>query len=340
MRLTRCVVPDRGIPTTINGSSIGIDSISGYRLISSISDSRLRNRRTIRWRSDERVSWVRPSSDSIAATCAANRLAEAIGVAQIVAHCSSLGGLGEHPIAVQFDGPGLGELQNLTLDLGQPRRCQIVEVDVNCAAPPSRHCRMQSSASHAAFSRNLPGYAEPQPVTARVREQRGYRMSEMIIASPDDVIAFLKAQHNLIEDMFDQVLHASDPQAREKPFVQLRQLLAVHETAEEMVVHPRARREVENFDSIVDARLEEEHDAKQLLSDDREARCHLGGIHRGSDEAARCGAGPCPSRRDVRIPEVARRNSTTTSPSGWQPRLRRQKPSRQPARMPAWNRRS
>jgi hemerythrin superfamily protein len=92
-------------------------------------------------------------------------------------------------------------------------------------------------------------------------------MSDMIIASPDDVIAFLKAQHNLIEDMFDQVLHASDPHAREKPFIQLRQLLAVHETAEEMVVHPRARREVEDFDSIVDARLEEEHDAKQLLSD-------------------------------------------------------------------------
>jgi len=89
---------------------------------------------------------------------------------------------------------------------------------------------------------------------------------EMIIQSPDDVIDFLKAQHNLIEDMFDQVLHASDPHAREKPFVQLRQLLAVHETAEEMVVHPRVRREVDAIDSIVDARLEEEHDAKELLS--------------------------------------------------------------------------
>ncbi|MFZ3270284.1 MAG: hemerythrin domain-containing protein [Mycobacterium sp.] len=91
-------------------------------------------------------------------------------------------------------------------------------------------------------------------------------MPEMIIQSPDDVIGFLKAQHNLIEDMFDQVLHASDPQAREKPFVQLRQLLAVHETAEEMVVHPRVRREVDAIDSIVDARLEEEHEAKELLS--------------------------------------------------------------------------
>ncbi|HME74375.1 MAG TPA: hemerythrin domain-containing protein [Mycobacterium sp.] len=91
-------------------------------------------------------------------------------------------------------------------------------------------------------------------------------MADMIIQSPDEVIAFLKAQHNLIEDMFDQVLLASDPQAREKPFVQLRQLLAVHETAEEMVVHPRVRRELDAFDSVVDARLEEEHDAKELLS--------------------------------------------------------------------------
>jgi hemerythrin superfamily protein len=91
-------------------------------------------------------------------------------------------------------------------------------------------------------------------------------MSEMIIQSPDEVVAFLKAQHNLIEDMFDQVLLASDPHAREKPFVQLRQLLAVHETAEEMVVHPRVRRELDAFDTVVDARLEEEHDAKELLS--------------------------------------------------------------------------
>lgn len=91
-------------------------------------------------------------------------------------------------------------------------------------------------------------------------------MAEMIIESPDEVVGFLKAQHNLIEDTFDQVLHASDPQAREKPFVQLRQLLAVHETAEEMVVHPRVRREADAGDAIIDARLKEEHDAKEQLS--------------------------------------------------------------------------
>jgi hemerythrin superfamily protein len=93
-----------------------------------------------------------------------------------------------------------------------------------------------------------------------------YTMSEMIIETPDQVVAFLKAQHALIEDMFDQVLLASDPQAREKPFVELRQLLAVHETAEEMVVHPRVRREFATGDKVVDARLDEEHDAKVQLS--------------------------------------------------------------------------
>jgi hemerythrin superfamily protein len=91
-------------------------------------------------------------------------------------------------------------------------------------------------------------------------------MAEMIIQSPDEAVAFLKAQHNLIEDMFDQVLHASDPKAREEPFAALRQLLAVHETAEEMVVHPRARKEADAGDAIVDARLKEEHEAKELLS--------------------------------------------------------------------------
>ncbi|WP_423202390.1 hemerythrin domain-containing protein [Mycobacterium decipiens] len=88
----------------------------------------------------------------------------------------------------------------------------------------------------------------------------------MIIQSPDEVIAFLKAQHNLIEDMFDEVLYASDPQAREKPFIRLRQLLAVHETAEEMLVHPRVRREFKAGDAIVDSFLQEEHAAKEHLS--------------------------------------------------------------------------
>jgi hemerythrin superfamily protein len=89
---------------------------------------------------------------------------------------------------------------------------------------------------------------------------------QTFVQSTDDVVKFLKDQHNLIKDMFDDVLSASDAKAREKAFMDLRQLLAVHETAEEMVVHPRARREVANGDEVVDSRLKEEHDAKEQLS--------------------------------------------------------------------------
>jgi hypothetical protein len=91
-------------------------------------------------------------------------------------------------------------------------------------------------------------------------------MVETFVQSTDDVVRFLKDQHNLIKDMFDDVLHASDTKAREKAFTDLRQLLAVHETAEEMIVHPRARNDIKSGDEIVDARLEEENKAKQQLS--------------------------------------------------------------------------
>ena len=91
-------------------------------------------------------------------------------------------------------------------------------------------------------------------------------MVETFVQSTDDVVKFLKDQHNLIKDMFDEVLSASERKAREKAFVELRQLLAVHETAEEMVVHPRVRHEAAKGDEIVDARLEEEHKAKEMLS--------------------------------------------------------------------------
>jgi hemerythrin superfamily protein len=90
-------------------------------------------------------------------------------------------------------------------------------------------------------------------------------MVETFVQSTDDVVKFLKAQHNLIKDLFDEVLSASSDEARDKAFTNLRQLLAVHETAEEMVVHPRARGELSDGDEIVDARLKEEHEAKEQL---------------------------------------------------------------------------
>jgi hypothetical protein len=91
-------------------------------------------------------------------------------------------------------------------------------------------------------------------------------MVETFVQSTDDVVRFLKDQHNLIKDMFEEVFSASSDDARRKAFTELRQLLAVHETAEEMVVHPRVRHEVEGGDIIVDARLVEEHDWLQRPS--------------------------------------------------------------------------
>lgn len=78
-------------------------------------------------------------------------------------------------------------------------------------------------------------------------------MAEMLVETPQEVVKFLKAQHDLINDMFDDVLQASDPTAREIAFHDLRQLLALHETAEELIIHPRVRREAAFGDEIADA---------------------------------------------------------------------------------------
>ena len=83
---------------------------------------------------------------------------------------------------------------------------------------------------------------------------------------PTDVVSFLKAQHVRIKTLLEQVAGSKGEQ-RQQAFDQLRRLLAVHETAEEEVVHPRARRELSDGDEVVSARLAEEHSGKQALAD-------------------------------------------------------------------------
>jgi hemerythrin superfamily protein len=75
--------------------------------------------------------------------------------------------------------------------------------------------------------------------------------------STEDVVAFLKGQHNRIKELFTETINAPDNETQERAFFELRSLLAVHETAEEMVVHPRARATIDGGDAIVGARLEE-----------------------------------------------------------------------------------
>lgn len=82
----------------------------------------------------------------------------------------------------------------------------------------------------------------------------------------EDVVALLTNQHEEIKALFARVLDAPADQRR-GIFEDLVRLLAVHETAEEELVHPLARSKVRGGESVVDARLAEEKAAKQHLSE-------------------------------------------------------------------------
>ena len=87
-----------------------------------------------------------------------------------------------------------------------------------------------------------------------------------MIGNGSDVVSFLKKQHELVKTMFESVLQAHGA-LRAKGFAGLRRMLAVHETAEEEIVHPAARRALANGEAVVEARLREENKAKTILSE-------------------------------------------------------------------------
>lgn len=86
-----------------------------------------------------------------------------------------------------------------------------------------------------------------------------------IAASDADVVALLMRQHGDVRNLFDEV-ERSEGEERRAAFRSLVRLLAVHETAEEEVVHPFTRRATADGADIVEDRLTEEHDAKERLS--------------------------------------------------------------------------
>lgn len=70
-------------------------------------------------------------------------------------------------------------------------------------------------------------------------------------------------QHVHITKLLDEVVQTAGV-ARQNAFDELRRMLVVHETAEEVVIHPIARR----IDpEVVEARLSEENHVKRLLAD-------------------------------------------------------------------------
>jgi hypothetical protein len=79
-----------------------------------------------------------------------------------------------------------------------------------------------------------------------------------------DVVDYLVQQHMQIRDLLANVLTTTG-QARRDAFREVLRLLAVHETAEEEVVHPAVRGTEPGADDLVDARLAEERMANELL---------------------------------------------------------------------------
>src|SRR5690242_16586696 len=84
-------------------------------------------------------------------------------------------------------------------------------------------------------------------------------------AKDTDVVALLMRQHGDIRNLFDEV-EQSKGKERRTAFHRLVRLLAVHETAEEEVVHPFVRRMVPGGEQVVEDRLAEEKAAKETLA--------------------------------------------------------------------------
>ena len=91
-------------------------------------------------------------------------------------------------------------------------------------------------------------------------------MSEQRPASPpeNDVVSLLLQQHQMIRTLCDDVT-AATATSRQEPFQRLLRLMAVHEAVEEEIVHPFVRRRVQGATAMVEDRLQEERQAKEML---------------------------------------------------------------------------
>lgn len=82
--------------------------------------------------------------------------------------------------------------------------------------------------------------------------------------SSDDIIVLLRSQHEEVKHLFAAIDQASGD-ARKDLFDELRRLLAVHETAEELVLRPMSKADAGA--DIVDARNREEKEANEILAE-------------------------------------------------------------------------
>jgi hemerythrin superfamily protein len=85
------------------------------------------------------------------------------------------------------------------------------------------------------------------------------------MSTNEDVIDLLLEQHQQVKQLMSEINTTGGPRKREA-FEDLVRLLAVHESAEEEVVHPVSR-DLEGAKPIVDERLQEEGEAKKALAE-------------------------------------------------------------------------
>ncbi len=81
-----------------------------------------------------------------------------------------------------------------------------------------------------------------------------------------DVVDLLVDQHRDTKDRFNKVA-AAKGERRRVLFDDLVWFLAVHESAEEVVVHPAARNRIAAGNDVVERRLREENEAKHALAE-------------------------------------------------------------------------
>ncbi len=97
----------------------------------------------------------------------------------------------------------------------------------------------------------------PEPETADTAMPKGGDV---------DVVDLLLTQHARVEELF-LLVAGSTGDAKREAFDELVRLLSVHETAEEEVVHPLSRRVADHGGPLIDDRLQEERQAKEMLSE-------------------------------------------------------------------------
>jgi hemerythrin superfamily protein len=111
----------------------------------------------------------------------------------------------------------------------------------------------------------------PEPATADTAFPTG---------SDVDVVDLLLTQHARIEEQF-LLVTAATGEAKRDAFDDLVRLLAIHETAEEEVVHPVSRGLIDGGDPFIDDRLDEERQAKEVLQQLLEAGVDDDGFEAG-----------------------------------------------------------